>query len=212
MYIPAPFHQTSTSRIRPLVAQHPFATLISVTSDTPTPRQPIISQLPLLLDTRGGGHGVLRGHLARANPHWRELRDDRPATALFHGPDAYVSPAWYGSPGVPTWNYASVSMSGTCRLIEDPQRLWSLLLELTATHETNGPGWKPELPEHRRELLLAAIVGFELRVTEVEAKFKLSQNRPPGDHPGILAGLDAGDDNARAVADLMRELTGPGVR
>ena len=78
MYIPEPFHETSTSRIRRLVARHPFATLISVPNDTPTPLQPIVSQLPLLLDPSHGEHGVLRGHLARANPHWRELTDDHP--------------------------------------------------------------------------------------------------------------------------------------
>ena len=79
----------------------------------------------------------------------------------------------------------------------------------TVAHETNGPSWKPELPEHQRERLLAAIVGFELRVTKAEAKFKLSQNRPASDQAGILAGLDVGNGMARAVAGLMRELTEP---
>ena len=181
-----------------LLREHPLATLISVAAGLP-----VISHIPLMFAPGSGADaGRLLGHLARANPQAALLADDTPVTAIFHGPDAYVSPHWYQSPGAPTWNYAVVHVTGSSRLIDDDARLLQLLDQLTARHEADG---KPiPQPIERRQALLASIVGFELCIDRIDAKFKLSQNRPPADQPGILAGLDGSGSAGGQVADMMR--------
>src|SRR5689334_21322792 len=95
------------------IRRHSFATLVTISSSGP-----VASHLPLLLDAEAGPHGSLLGHMARANPQWRTAEGE--ALAIFLGPHAYVSPAWYGEPGtVPTWNYVAVHAYGTFRLVEE---------------------------------------------------------------------------------------------
>lgn len=205
MYSPEAFREQRPAVIAELMRQHSFATLISVDAG-----QPVVSHIPLLFEpgaesAAGSGNGRLLGHLARANPHAELLRGGAAATAIFHGPHGYVSPHWYQSPGVPTWNYAVVHVSGRCQRIDDDEQLLSLLDRLTACHEGNA---EPiPLSAERRRSLLQAIVGFEIVIERIDAKFKLSQNRPRADQPGILAGLEG--NAAGELAGLMRGLNQP---
>ena len=206
MYSPEAFREQRLQYIAALIRQHGLATVISVDDGLP-----VISHIPLMFE-RGDGDTASRltGHLVRANPQAALLANDRPVTAIFHGPDAYVSPRWYRSPGVPTWNYAVVHIRGRSCHIDEEQRLLQLLDRLTAAHEADG---EPiALPGERRRPLLQAIVGFDICIDDIEAKFKLSQNRPAADQPGILAGLEAGGAAGRQVAGWMRRLAGDNTR
>ena len=193
MYIPRHFRQQEARELHGLMRAHPLATLV-----THGDRGLTANHVPLLFDAAAGDHGVLRGHVARANPVWRDAVAGCPALALFHGPDAYVSPGWYPSKRddprvVPTWNYAVVHVHGTLAAVEDRAWLRTLVTALTAAHEASRrePWQVDDAPPEYVEQLLGAIVGLELAVTRIEGKWKLSQNRPPADRAGVAAGLRA---------------------
>lgn len=199
MYLPESFAENDPQRIANLVRQHPFATLISVGPDGP-----LVSHLPLLAEPGPSGtlaDGHLLGHLARANPQ-ANLLASVPALAIFHGPHAYVSPRWYASPGVPTWNYANVHTTGKVRLCERVEDCDRILETLTRAFEPDdGSGWTLHAVADRIDQLRVAIVAFEISITGIQAKFKLSQNRPREERVDVAAALN----NAHpTLADLMR--------
>jgi transcriptional regulator len=167
--------------------------------------------LPLLFDPADGPLGTLRGHLARANPQWRDGFSGVEALAIFDGPDAYVSPRLYAATRrsgrhVPTWNYTTVQASGALGVRDDPAWLKEIVRRLTDRHEARWPdGWSvDDAPPDYIESELRAIVGIELRISRLEGKRKLSQNRAPADVDGVIAGLDAGAPREQAVASEMR--------
>jgi transcriptional regulator len=182
------------------------------------------SILPMLFDRDDGPHGMIRGHLARGNPQWREIeasiaaRGDGAgeALAIFDGPDAYVSPSWYEEKRltgkvVPTWNYVTVQAHGTISTIHDPDWLIPHVGRLVARHETGRPRpWAlTDAPDHYVRTQARAIVGLELRIERLEAKAKLTQNRSPEDIEGTIDGLSAGGPREQAVAEEMRRTIGP---
>ena len=167
----------------------------------------MITHLPLLLDRARGAPGTLIGHVARGNPHWRKLKERPQVLAVFHGPHAYVSPSWYGvHPSVPTWNYAVVHARGRARLIEDPQALEAIVRRLVATFENPRPvPWRMELPEDYQRGMIGGIVGFEIEISQLTGKFKLSQNRTREDRVRVVNALEAGMPHEQEVAALMRK-------
>lgn len=202
MYVPEHFKETNPERILALVEGHPFGMLVTAPEGVP-----FVSHLPFLFEPSAGSQGKLLGHMARANPQWQHLAAGTEALAVFQGPHAYVSPSWYGSPGVPTWNYAVVHLRGKPRLIEGEAELEALVEQLTRVHESPMPNpWKPELKGERRARLLNLIVGFEIEITHTQAKFKLSQNRPVEDQQRVAEELNrSNSQSAAAVAKLMGE-------
>jgi transcriptional regulator len=203
IHIPEHFAEHDIARLHALVRTHNFATLVSAHQG-----EIQVSHLPFLLNAEGK---LLRAHMARANPQWRTFSPEREVVVIFHGPHHYVSPAWYAShPSVPTWNYAVVHVQGRPRLIEDRERLAALLRELVARHEAASPEpWKMDLPSDYQDKMLSAIVGFEIEITRLDGKFKLSQNRPESDQPLVIEALERlGSDDALGVAALMRENQG----
>ena len=167
--------------------------------------------LPLLFDPADGALGTLRGHLARANPQWRDGSSGVEALAIFDGPDAYVSPRLYAATRrsgrhVPTWNYTTVQASGALVVRDDPAWLIEIVRRLTDRHEARWPdGWSvDDAPPDYIESELRAIVGIELRISRLEGKRKLSQNRAPADVDGVIVGLVAGTPREQAVASEMR--------
>lgn len=200
IHIPEHFAEHDLVRLHSLVRAHNFATLVSAHQGDIQ-----VSHLPFLLNAEGK---MLRAHMARANPQWRTFSPEREVLVIFHGPHHYVSPAWYAShPSVPTWNYAVVHAQGRPTLIEDRGRLAALLRELVTRHEAASPEpWKMDLPPDYQDRMLSAIVGFEIAITRLEGKFKLSQNRPGGDRPLVIEALERlGGDEALGVAALMRQ-------
>ncbi|MBL8825846.1 MAG: FMN-binding negative transcriptional regulator [Planctomycetaceae bacterium] len=199
MYVPASFAVDDPDRLFAFLHKYPFATLVTAAGD-----ELFASHLPLLVDRDGGEHGTLRGHVARANPHWQAFDGQARALVIFHGPHAYVSPQWYVKrPAVPTWNYAAVHVYGVPRVIAEPERVSQLLVDLNQRFD-HGPG--DTLSDELRQSLEAAIVGFELTIDRWEGKFKLGQNRGVADRAGTVEHLSR---SARAedqlLAKFMRE-------
>ena len=168
------------------------------------------SILPMLFDPIDGPNGTLYGHLARPNPQWRELGDVE-ALAIFDGPDAYVSPAFYEEKRrtgkvVPTWNYVTVLAHGTITLHPEPEWLLAHVRQLVDRHEAaRADPWSiDDAPREYVETQVKAIVGLELRISRLEAKRKLTQNRNEADFEGTIAGLSEGTPVERAVAAEMR--------
>jgi transcriptional regulator len=187
MYIPESFQIPDVSRCQELMRQFGFATLVT----TVPGEVPAISHLPLMLDVDAGPFGTLRGHLARANPHWRSWEAGGASVAIFQGPHGYISPRWYAAEvAVPTWNYATVHAHGQPTIVTDPVAL-RLHLEALAERYESGPNpWRADdLPPEVYENLSAAIVGFSMPITQLEGKAKLGQNRSAADQAGLLAGL-----------------------
>ena len=203
MYIPRHFEVTDTAWCHALMRAQSFATMITA-DDTGAP---FATHLPILVDATRGPRGTLRGHVARANPHWRYLAAGRPTLVVFSGAHAYVSPSWYATqPAVPTWNYVAVHATGTGALVEDAERVRALLADLVHVYEGAGPGaWSFEaLAEDYVAGMQRAIVAFEIPIERLEGKAKLSQNRDAVDQGRTRDALAASDDPAaRVVAGLM---------
>ena len=168
----------------------------------------VASHIPFLIE-RAGDQLHLHGHLARPNPQVADLAEGGEVLAIFHGPHAYISPNWYANgPAVPTWNYADVHAYGTVRLVDDSDWLLAVLRRLAERHESRNPAqWQvQDMPANYRDSMLKGIVGFDIAVTRLEGKYKLSQNRPAADRPGVITALEAqGDPEAKAIARMMRE-------
>jgi transcriptional regulator len=188
LYIPPHFSACDRAALARIIHDHPFATLI-----TPAPAEPLVTHLPLLHVADCEPHGTLLGHFARANPHWRES-EGAESIAIFHGPHAYVSPSWYAEPSsaVPTWNYVVVHAHGRIELAPRPADTRAILDTMIQRFESPRPApWRLGLDRKRLDAMVAAIVGFRLKVRRVEAKFKLSQNRSRDDRMRVAAALDA---------------------
>ena len=202
MYIPEPFREARTEVLHDLIRQHSFATLVSQGA-----AGLVATHLPLLLDPGRGPLGTLRGHVARANDHWRDLAEGE-HMAVFHGPHAYVSPTWYQTPmAVPTWNYVAVHAYGRATLVDGGPALREILDQTVALFESQlAYQWQPPEGDFI-PTLMRNVVGFELELTRLEGKRKLSQNRSRADQVGVVAGLRAqGDPAGLAVAELMAGL------
>jgi transcriptional regulator len=202
MYIPAAFREDDLPTLHALMRQYSFATLV-----TQHQGAPFASDLPLLLQAEAGPYGTIVGHMARANPQWQDFTSGQEALVIFHGPHAYISPSWYEvHPSVPTWNYATVHAYGVPDLITDQAALYDLLRTLIQTYE--APASQPQalqLPEDYLRQMMQGIVGFRMRITRLQGKYKLSQNRPAQDRPPVIAALASqGDALGTAVATLMQ--------
>lgn len=206
MYLPAHFNETRADVLHALMRARPLATLV-VSADTGL----LANHIPLETLAAPAPFGKLRGHIARANPLWREYRDDSQALAIFQGPQAYVSPSFYPSKlatgeVVPTWDYAVVHAAGTLRFIHDKEWLRSFVAGLTMTHERSRPQpWKIEdAPAAYIDKMLGLIVGFEFDITTLTGKWKVSQNRPQADRRGVVTHLqEAVDADSREIAALL---------
>jgi len=182
------------------------ATLVTLSSDGLR-----ASILPMLFDPDEGPNGTLRGHLARGNPQWRDISAEVEALAIFDGPDAYITPSWYEEKRrtgkvVPTWNYITVHARGSIVLYHEPEWLIPHVRRLVERHEAaRAVPWSvDDAPASYVESQARAIVGLELRITGLEAKRKLGQNRDAEDIEGTIAGLAEGGPAERAVAAEMR--------
>jgi transcriptional regulator len=200
MYNPENFKETNPERVTALIDGHSFGMLVTAPGGVP-----FVSHLPFIFERSADSQGKLLGHMARANPQWQHFEVSSEVLVVFQGPHAYVSPSWYSSPGVPTWNYAVVQLRGIPRLIEGESELEALVEQLTHVHESHLPNpWTPNLTGERRSKLLNMIVGFEIEITDIQGKFKLSQNRPPEDQRSVVDKLSQSSNQTEtAVAKLM---------
>jgi transcriptional regulator len=203
MYVPH-FNAMPDPELADLVAAVGAAELVTVTPSG----YPVSTLLPVIWEEER-----LLFHMARANPHWKDLVSGSPALAVVTGPQAYVSPAWYPAKQehgrvVPTWNYTAVHFTGRVEVHQDEAWLRDAVTSLTVIHERDRPApWSvADAPGTYVDKQLRAIVGIELTIERVEGKAKLSQNRPATDQAGVVAGLRReGGTTAQEVARLMEE-------
>ncbi len=201
MYLPSHFEQHEASALHALMRDHPLATLV-------TQQAGGITADAIPLEYVAASH-TLRGHVARANPLWREAAG-RPVLAVFNGPQAYITPSWYPSKAtthqvVPTWNYTLVHAHGLLRVVDDAPWLHALVSGLTDHHEAPraAPWAVADAPDAYVQQMLRAIVGIEIPVERLIGKWKVSQNRSDADRLGVAAGLAEGEADAQAMAPLV---------
>ena len=208
MYLPKHFEETRIQVLHELIRAHPLGTLVTL-----TPNGLDANHIPFEVDPGPAPFGTLRGHIARANPLWRDFSRDVEALAIFQGPGAYISPSWYPTKSetakvVPTWNYAVVHAHGPLRVIDDRAWLREFVERLTNRHEAERRDpWKvTDAPADFIEKQLGAIFGLEIPIARLIGKWKVSQNRPPQDRAGVVEGLlQEGRRSAEAMADLVRQ-------
>ncbi len=210
MYLPPAFREDRLDVQHGLIRKHPLGMLVTVGTDGP-----IVSQLPLVLDSTAGKLGTLRGHLSRGNTQWKESRLDINALVIFQGPDVYVTPSWYETKRetgkvVPTWNYATVQVRGKLRVMDDAAWLAAQIVEMT--NQMEGKRQKPwtvsDAPADYIESQIKGIVGLEIEIAEIEGKWKVSQNRPMADRRGVAQGLAEDDDNNSAMIEFVKTYGG----
>lgn len=201
LYQPPHFAVGERAALLQLMCAQPLATLVSVDGSEPT-----FTHLPLEVDEVAGEVRLL-GHLALANPHWRQWVEGASVTAIFHGPDGYVSPRWYTvREAVPTWNYIVVHARGRIAVTHDSGEKERILKRLIDRHDALYRAQWDELGQDYRERMKRGIVGVTVAVERLEGKFKLSQNRSPQDRAGVHDGLAAGRPSGQELAEWMRRL------
>jgi transcriptional regulator len=206
LYLPTHFKEERTDVLHALMREHPLATLVAM-SETGL----VANHLPMRIGSAPEPWGVLRGHVARANPLWKDFRADVEALAIFHGPQTYISPALYPSKQttgevVPTWNYAVVHARGALRFIHEADWLRDFVAGLTDEREAGrAQPWKmTDAPAPYIETMLGMIVGFELSISSISGKWKLGQNRTAADRQGLIQGLQQSNDpDAQELAGLL---------
>lgn len=211
VYQPPAFREDRLDVLHGLMRAHPLAMLVTAGEGGL-----MANLIPFLIDPAGGGNGVLRAHLARANDQLAALRAGAEAMVLFQGPNAYVTPNWYATKGethkvVPTWNYATVHAWGTPRIFESTDWLRRQVGELTDASESSQPhAWSvDDAPEPFVAAQMKGIVGLEIPISRIEGKWKVSQNRPAADREGVIEGLgQSGHPMAELVADRYRNPSG----
>ena len=208
MYTPAAFVEERPEFIAQFLIEHPMAQLVTMTDEGL-----VATPLPMLYEPTTDGLGSLVGHVARANRQWSDASRTIEALAIFTGAGAYVSPNWYPSKlehgkVVPTWNYETVHVRGEFVVHDDAEWKRALVTRLTQRHESRfvAPWAVDDAPPDYIATMLKAIVGIEVRITTIQAKRKLSQNRPETDIAGTVLGLSDAGGEAALVAESMRSL------
>ncbi|MEM7774127.1 MAG: FMN-binding negative transcriptional regulator [Pseudomonadota bacterium] len=201
MYVPKHFALDDRGSILALIRSYPFAALVTQPGDGFN-----VTHIPTVIKPDDGDHGAIECHLSRANPQWRELVEGAPALMIFSGPQAYVTPAWYPAKAehgkvVPTWNYAVVHAHGRAEAVDDRDWLVRHVAELSDQEEAgNEAPWSTsDAPETYITALSRGIVGVRLVIDQIEAKAKMSQNRPEHDRDGVANGLSSRGRDGDAV-------------
>ncbi len=207
MYLPSYSREDNLQVQHDLMRAYPLATLVSSGVSGL-----MANSVPFLIYPEEGEFGVLRTHVARANPHWQELQTVTECMVLFQGADDYIRPSWYASKQehgkvVPTWNFVAVHAWGAPKIIEDDTWLRKQVSDLTHSREhAQLDPWKVEdAPADFTAALFKAIVGIEIPITRIEGKWKVSQNRPAADRAGVVAGLRGQGELCEPMAELVEK-------
>jgi len=204
MYLPKHFHEPNTSVMQDFMRAHPLAAVITLNDNRIE-----ANHIPLMVFNDPLPYGVLQGHIARANPIWYEHPTDSEVLTIFQGIESYISPSWYASKQetgkvVPTWNYVSVHARGKLRVIDDAHWLRHHLESMVSHHEKkckHAPWKLTDAPDDFIAMQIKSIIGIEIVITELQGKWKVSQNRLPQDRKSLA---DALRNNGRNdMADLV---------
>jgi transcriptional regulator len=199
MYIPRRYEEKDKEKIYSFIKENSFGILISVKDDLP-----LGTHIPLLLEKDAGGNDILMGHISRGNEQKYALTDGAKVLVIFAGPHAYISPRWYTQLNVPTWNYISVHVYGTVRIVEGGG-LKAALSRLVDNYEQSlpHPVTLEEIPEKTFNDDVRGIIGFEILIEDIQAAYKLSQNRDEKSYHSVIDHLEQGDELAKGVASEM---------
>ena len=211
MYLPSHFAEPRVDVMHDLIRAHPFGTLVVLTSGGLD-----ANHIPFEVDPEPAPFGTLRGHLARANPAWKNFSPQVDALVIFQGAHTYISPSWYASKKehgkvVPTWNYAVVHASGPLRVIDNRAWVRRFVEQLTDRHEApRSHPWKvTDAPEDFVDTMTNAILGIEVPIVQLAGKWKVSQNRPREDRAGVVHGLlQSKTDHDTSMAHLIQQKQG----
>jgi len=203
MYIPKLFQESNWPEIRRVIEENSFATIVSCNAGLPT-----ATHVPLRLVESADGKAKLQGHMAKANQHWRLFEQGQRCLVIFVGPDSYVSPRWYDHVNVPTWNYIAVHVYGKPRLVTGAEEMHDLMKKLVDRYEGDTAAdtryTLEGLPADFLDAEMNGIVCFEISIDEVQASFKLSQNRDDKNHENVIAELrKSADQKAHSIAQFM---------
>jgi len=201
VYIPEFNREEDRATILAFMRANPFAILVSNIDGVP-----FATHLPLLIED-AGDHIVVQGHMAKANAHWKSMKEGEESLIIFHGPHAYISPSLYENrESVPTWNYAAVHVYGEPTLFTDEESLRATLHRMVDTFESSYMAQWSGLSDQYQSRMMKHIVGFDIKVKRLEAKFKLSQNRTKGEQSRVIQALNQSkDSNISGVAQLMQQ-------
>ena len=207
MYLPKSFEPPDAETLLQFMRKHSFGVLITITSHGLDG-----NHLPFVFDPEPPPHGTLRGHVARANPIWRECQERPEALIIFQGPDSFITPSWYATKQetgavVPTWNYIVVHAHGSVRIVQDAAWLRAHVEALTNRHEASReiPWGVSDAPADYIDKMVGAIVGIEVPIATLTGKWKLSQNRSERDRAGVVEGLQReGSESASTMAGLVK--------
>lgn len=202
MYIPKHFEITAMNEVRDFIRNNSFGVIVTTDKGTPT-----ATHLPLELNEIDGTYYVT-GHFAKANPQWRTLEDqEAKVLVIYQGPHAYISSTWYEDENVSTWNYQAVHVYGTPEILSEEELKEDLkrLMWKYEGHKADGAVWENTSEETKKQI--KGIVGFKVKVEEVQAAYKLSQNRNEKDYNNVINKLSEKDDpNAHKISNAMKEL------
>jgi transcriptional regulator len=203
MYIPKHFEVTNINAIHELIHDYPLATLVTVSANGLN-----ANHIPMHLTATHEPYNTLRGHVARSNPLLEDINDENQSLAIFHGPNAYISPSWYETKKehgkvVPTWNYVVVHAYGNLQIVDKPEWLRTQIEALTDQNESqfSEPWAVTDAPVEFTEKLFESIVGIEMKITKLLGKWKVSQNQPLENQLSMIKGLK--DKQQQDMADLV---------
>ncbi|MBB2483111.1 FMN-binding negative transcriptional regulator [Bacillus sp. APMAM] len=200
MYIPKYFQVTNVDEIWDFVQKNSFGTIVTTEQG-----KPIATHLPLQLNKKGDDY-YITGHMAYANPQWKTFEgENENVLVMYQGPHAYISSSWYNHENVPTWNYQSVHVYGTPSIMSEQELEEDLILLLQKyeRHRKNAALWENLSPQTKKQI--KGIVGFKIKIQEVQAAYKLSQNRNEEDYRNIIDKLNEEEDlHSHQMAEVMK--------
>jgi len=201
MYIPNYFKVTNVDEIWDFVQKNSFGTIVTTEQG-----KPIATHIPLRLIKKGDDF-YITGHMAYGNPQWRTFETCEEVLIIFQGANAYISSSWYSHENVPTWNYQAIHMYGKASILEKDELIEELIQMLEKYEETReNPVLWDKLSPQLLESQLKGIVGFKIKVGEIQAAYKLSQNRNKSDYRNIIEKLqNEGNPNSNQMAELMEK-------
>ncbi len=202
MYVPGYSRNQDMDEVKSFIKENGFGILVSNAGNKLQ-----ATHIPLELSTNKNGKNILTGHISKANPQWKNFKDDNHVLVIFNGPNSYISSSWYDHENVPTWNYIAVHVYGTVKIIER-EKLVQALKHLVNRYESESvnPVSVEKMSEKFFSRELKGIIGFEIEIEEIHPAYKLSQNRDEKNHTNIVSELEKrGDYNSLAVAGKMKK-------
>ena len=199
MYTPKLYREDDRTRILEFLQQNDFATVLAHDGERPVASHLLVE----VIETSEGW--FINSHMSRANPLWKMFERNSEILVIFQGPHTYITPTWYNHINVPTWNYQAVHLYGRPRLVTDREETYQLLKRLTDRYEKSDRYRMETLPPDFVEKEMKGVMAFQVEVTQIQANYKLSQNRDDEDYWNIVANLDKREDElSHGVAEAMR--------